>query len=221
MSNTHNSFTDAEVRALFAAVRTPWWKAFLSMGVDVGLRPLEAINLLWRDIDPLTQGISIAPRPACEHRTHQGAVVPILACSPGRAAHRVVPVRPYTVNALRRLHRCLGDDSPYVFVSAESLCRLFPLLDAGCTPSTDILAPGLSRVFASVQRLARAELSRQQSRLLAETPWPRRTLAALRNTFADRAAHSMGPADLAAHLGLSHTSAILTPNGRRQHKEGQ
>ncbi len=209
MMPSRDWFSDDEVSALFAAVRTPWWKAFLSLGVDVGLRPVEALNMLWEDIDPTTLSVRVQPRRSEELRLDDGAVVPVLAFSPSVSCSRTVPAPPYTINALRRLRRTCEWGSPYVFVPAERLCRLFPLLDSGRSATTTDLAPGIGRVFVSVQREARVELSKRFRRSLAETPWRQRTLAALRNTFAQRAAEAMRPADLAAHMGFARSTAVL------------
>lgn len=210
MIPTRDWFTDAEVAALFASVHTPWWKAFLSLGVDVGLRPVEALNLTWTDIDPVTLSVRIRPRQASEHRASDGTVLPVLAFWPQHNGARAVPVPQYTIDALRRVRRDTNDDSPYPFVAGERLCRLFPLLDSGRSATTTDLAPGLGRVFASIQRQARVELAQQQKQPLAATCWVQKPLTALRNTFAQRAADAMRPADLAAHLGFARITAVLT-----------
>jgi len=220
MPQSHDWFSDAEVAAMFAAVRSPWWKSFLSLGVDVGLKPVECLNLLWTNIDPTTLSITVQQRPPMEHRIGDGMILPVLAFVPGSNADRTVPIPRYTLHALRRLRQACEDGSPYVFIAAERLCRLFPMLDSGASATTADLAPGLGRDFALVQRQARVELSKAERRPLGETPWRQRPLSSLRSTFAQRAAEAMRPADLAAHLGLSRSAAVLTHYDRNLRERG-
>lgn len=45
------AMTLAQVQQLLAADLTPWWRAYMVTGIMCGLRPGEALGLLWDDVD--------------------------------------------------------------------------------------------------------------------------------------------------------------------------
>lgn len=45
------SLTLDQIGALFASGLTPWWRAYLSVGIMCGLRPGELTGLRWQDVD--------------------------------------------------------------------------------------------------------------------------------------------------------------------------
>ena len=46
-----HSMTLAEVGTLLATDLAPWWRAYVTMGVQCGLRPGELLGLRWEDVD--------------------------------------------------------------------------------------------------------------------------------------------------------------------------
>ena len=175
-------FDDDEIGAMVEAAPSLWWKAFIKLAVDSGLRKSELLNLMWRDID-FNKGVVCvtAKRPGA--RDHL-----ILEWSAKTYQDRAVPTLPQdTVAMLQRL-KLQGDGSPYVFLSRNRLELLKSKRGAGTLRPRFDPVNNLLRNFHGIQDRARKLLAERRGFRLSDVEWPIGSVHDLRKTFGTRTA---------------------------------
>ncbi len=111
-----------EYSALMDAATKLWWKAFLSIAHDSGLRRNEVLHLTWVDVDLEQQRIEIRAKKAAPE---------ILEWDPKSRKNRVVPMSDETAQLLIDLQVKSPEFHPYIFVSPERLDRIKKRRKAG------------------------------------------------------------------------------------------
>lgn len=213
MSNTHaqhasshvGSFNEREVAALISASPTPWWAAFVHLGTQSGLRVCEMLRLQWSDVNPMTVSVRVDESPFSmneneEHVTLHAAYTP--------HQHRVVPIPNAVFETLAAIRASRPKDR-YVFIPAWRVEQLWPRLVTGMPLVSEDLAPNLNAWFQMVQRGAHLMLANQLGKPLVNTPWPRRRLGALRETYAISTSRLVPPSRLKELLGHSTVRPVL------------
>jgi integrase len=192
-----------EIAALIAASPCTWWRAFISLGVNCGLRVREAIWLAWEDIDSSAAAITITGTPVVGDSDGDPVVRPLISSH----AERVIALPEEVATDLLRLRNHV-DNAPFVFLPPWKIDQLW--LDLGndaCIP-LDRLAPGIHRDFGRIQRFARLRKAQHAGTAFEQTRWNTRPLAALRHTFIHTASRTMTPESLATHLGLANARSL-------------
>lgn len=198
-----SGFSPMEIDALLAAAPCPWWRAFSSIGANCGLRVRETLWLAWEDFDSSAAAITITSAPIVGDSGGDPIVRPLV--SPH--AERVIAIPRDAASDLRRL-RDHADNSPFVFLPPWKIDQLWlDLAIDSCIP-LDRLAPGISRDFQKIQRVACLRASQHAGSSFDQTRWNTRPLSALRHSFIRAASHTMPPEDLAKHLGLASARSL-------------
>lgn len=198
-----SGFSPMEIDALLAAAPCPWWRAFISIGANCGLRVRETLWLSWEDFDSSAAAITISCTPVVGEpggdQIHRPWIPP--------HAERVIAIPRDAASDLRRL-RDHADNSPLVFLPPWKIDQLWlDLAIDSCIP-LDRLAPGIRRDFQRIQRSARLRKSQHAGSSFGQTRWNTRPLSALRHSFIRAASHTMPPEDLAKQLGLASARSL-------------
>lgn len=196
-------FDCEEIAALLAASSCPWWRAFISIGANCGLRVRETLWLAWEDIDLSAAAITITSTPVVAESGGDAIVRPLM--SP--YADRVIATSRETASDLRRL-RDHVDNSPFVFLPPWKIDQLWFDLGIESRIPLDRLAPGIRRDFRRIQRLARLRKSQHAGTTLDQTRWNPRPLSALRHSFIRTESQTVPPEVLAEHLGLASPRSL-------------
>lgn len=104
-----------------------WWKTFITLLHDCGVRMNEAAHLIWRDIDFEAAELRIAP-----HVNLKG----VFPWRPKGKGLRTLPISPELLDLLTRLRAAQPVGIPYVFLGQA---RYAELLRKGLAPGVDIL----------------------------------------------------------------------------------
>lgn len=199
------SFTEVEVAALILAAPTTWWAAFIHLGAESGLRVGELLRLQWSDLDAKTHSVRVGDSKCSLDGEDDMGSLPA-AYTPQQ--HRIVPI-PAAVFRTVQLRRMNSADDMYVFIPRWRVDQLWTRVTAGKRLRNEELAPNLDGWFQRVQRDAQHVLARQFGRPLVDTPWPRRKLSALRETFAVKTSRSVTPSRLKELLGYASVGPVL------------
>ena len=97
----------------------------------------------------------------------------------------------------------------HLFVPGWKVENLWSQIMSAEVLTCDMLSPRLAEWFQMIQRNARAATARERSQSLSATPWPRRSLRALRTTAIHRLARRLSPRSLADHLGYASVQPVL------------
>ncbi|GMU23388.1 MAG: hypothetical protein AMXMBFR13_34660 [Phycisphaerae bacterium] len=92
-----------------------WWKAFITVLYDCGLRLNEATHLIWQDIDFAAGLIRIQPHVNLPD---------VLDWRPKGKAHRTVPMTPRVVNYLAAIQHRQRVAIPYAFLTEQRFARI-------------------------------------------------------------------------------------------------
>lgn len=177
MPEPNQFFTSIELEAMQAATPSFWWRAFIQLGAEVGLRITETLWLSCEDVDASSCSISVVSTPQV---FADGQVI----SRPRLSIHqeRVLPISTELLSMLLRLSES-SDSEPLLFLSLNQLDRLWPAMIAGARISARAMVPSIANEFAWIQRMARHRLANRLDVPLRDIHWPTRTLSALRNTF--------------------------------------
>jgi integrase len=192
-----------EIAALIAASPCPWWRAFISLGVNCGLRVREAIWLAWEDIDASAIAMTITGTPVVGDSDGDPVVRPLMPSY----RERVVAIPEDVATDLQRLRNHV-DNAPFVFLPPWKIDQLWLDLGNDSYIPLDRLAPGICRDFRRIQQLARLRKSQQAGTSFEQTKWDHRSLSALRHSFIHTACHTMSRDELAEHLGLASVRSL-------------
>lgn len=203
---TRPVFSPTESRAIVHTAPTDWWRAFVLVGLRAGLRVTEAIRLMPQDVNQNDLCVTVRTRLGAPWEC-EGEIFPTFDSPWQGVRKRHVSTDRETVEALKRLSH--GNASPYIFVPACRLAKLWPFIDDGIIPGPEQLAPGLSFRFAQLQRIAQCRLGDCANGGGRHVPWRVRPLCALRHTFASQLAEQVSPGALAAILGLASPREAL------------
>ena len=122
--------------------RTPlWWKTFISVLYECGLRLNEAAHLIWHDIDFEASELRVAP-----HANLKG----VAPWRPKGKALRTLPMPTSLVNLFTRMHEEHGEGVPYVFLPVP---RYVQMLQEGFKPGRDLLH-SVRKGFVRIRDLA-------------------------------------------------------------------
>ena len=103
------SMTLAEIRVLFASDLTPFWRAYLAVGICCGLRPGERTGLVWGDID-LAAGVIRVRHSLKALPGPDGHLVLQLAELKTEKSRRTLALPRYAVAALKALKTAQAAD---------------------------------------------------------------------------------------------------------------
>jgi len=103
------SMTLDQIRALFASDLTPFWRAYLAVGICCGLRPGERTGLVWDDID-LAAGVIRVRHSLKALPGPDGRLVLQLAALKTDSSRRTLALPRYAVAALRALKTAQAAD---------------------------------------------------------------------------------------------------------------
>lgn len=172
-------FSPEEIKAMLAAAKTTWWKAFILVGVTAGPRKEEILNLMWRDVDFKGRTIIIAAKKAEEFTSSDTSKYETLEWSPKTYAVRTLPTPDQTIEVLRRL-KDESDGSPYVFVSLRRLTLISAKIRAGARRDRAETCNNMLRDFKVIQRRA--------AKAIGSKEWIIGTVHDLRRTYGTRIA---------------------------------
>lgn len=198
-----SGFPPIEIDALLAAAPCPWWRAFISLGVNCGLRVREALWLAWEDIDSSAAAMTITSAPVVDGAGGDTIHRPLLPLH----AERVIAIPEDVATHLQRLRNHV-DNAPLVFLPPWKIDQLW--LDLGiesCIP-LDRLAPGIHRDFRRIQRFARLRKAQRAGTAFDQTCWEARPLSSLRHSFIHTACRTMTRDELTEHLGLGSVRSL-------------
>ncbi len=201
--SSRSGFSPSEIDALRGAAPCPWWRAFISLGANCGLRVREAIWLAWEDFDPSTAAMTITSTPVVGESGGDAIVRPLMSLH----SERVIAIPRDTASDLRRL-RDHVDHSPFVFLPPWKIDQIWLDLHARSCIPLDRLAPGIHRDFRRIQRFARLRKAQHAGSSFDQTLWQARPLSGLRHSFINTARHAMPPEELAEHLGLASVRSL-------------
>jgi len=103
------SMTLAQIRTLFASDLTPFWRAYLAVGICCGLRPGERTGLAWRDIE-LAEGVIRVRHSLKALPGPDGHLVLQLAELKTESSRRTLVLPRYAVAALKALKTAQAAD---------------------------------------------------------------------------------------------------------------
>jgi integrase len=103
------SMTLQQIRALFASDLTPFWRAYLAVGICCGLRPGERTGLVWDDID-LAPGVIRVRHSLKALPGPDGRLVLQLADLKSESSRRTLALPRYAVAALKTLKSAQAAD---------------------------------------------------------------------------------------------------------------
>lgn len=103
------SMTLAQITILFASDLTPFWRAYLAVGICCGLRPGERTGLAWQDID-LADGVIRVRHSLKALPGPDGHLVLVLEELKTEASRRTLALPRYAVAALKALKTAQATD---------------------------------------------------------------------------------------------------------------
>jgi integrase len=118
-----------------------WWKTFITLLNDTGLRLGEAVHLIWQDVDFDAQELKIQPHVGLDG---------VLPWQPKGKAHRTVPLSPRLLELLAERQAAAPDKVPYVFLPAS---RYADVLRNGAGKTGEILH-SVRKGFVKIRRRA-------------------------------------------------------------------
>ena len=188
-----------------------WWKTFILVAADTGLRKQELENLLWRAVDFDAMVVSVVGRKAGRFEVEGARTYPILPwTAKAKASYRTVPLTPAAAALLQRLKLKAGH-SAYLFLDLPRLAAIDGRLKAGTLHPRADLVNNLSRDFKAIQQRARELLAERRGVPLESVDWPVGTLHDLRRTWCTRVAAAVPMhvvKELAGHANISTTAAF-------------
>lgn len=163
------------------------------------------LRLQWSDVDTMTVSVRVDENTLSmneneEHVTLHAAYTP--------HQHRVVPIQDAVFKTLNVLRASRPKDR-YLFIPEWRIEQLWPQLMMGKPLRSEELAPNLNAWFQMVQREAQLVLARRLGEPLKKTPWSRRRLGALRETYAVNTSRLVTPSRLKELLGHSSVRTVL------------
>lgn len=204
-------FSSAEIDAMVEASPSLWWKTFIRLAVDTGLRKQELEHLLWRVVDFDAMMLAVVPRKAGRFEVPGGGNFPILRwTAKTKASYRTVPLTPEAASLLQRL-RLKSGHSAYVFLDLDRLAALGAKDKAGTLHPRADLVNNLLRDFKAIQGRARALIADRKGVSLNQIDWPVATLHDLRRTWCTRVAAAVPMhvlKELAGHANISTTATF-------------
>ena len=187
-----------------------WWRTFLRVALDSGLRKAELENLHWRDVDFAAMTVTVTAKKAGRFELPGEGDFPILPwTAKAKASYRTVPLTAEATALLQRL-RLKSGRSAYVFVDLDRLRAIDARLEAGTLHPRASVTNNVIRNLQVIQRHARARLAKQQQKPVESIDWPLGTLHDLRRTWCTRVAAAVPMhvlKELAGHANVSTTCA--------------
>ncbi len=175
-------FAPREVEAMLAVAPDDWWRVFIRLMVNSGLRLREALHLRWADVD-LDEGTVKVCRHDASTVTVRGKPYPLLPWSAkAKASYRSIPLHEVSVAELRRFKAKAGD-SPYVFITLNRLADLGRRLQAETLRPNYEPVNNVLRGFQRIQRWARALLAERRGVTAEKVEWRMGCIHDLRDTY--------------------------------------
>ena len=174
-----------DIDAMVEVAPNDWWRLFILLLANTGLRLNAALHLRWDDVnlDGLPGSLKVCRQDAGDFTVDGKAYTLLSWTAKAKASYRTIPLADETGAELRR-RKAKAGNSRYVFIGLERLEVIGCRIQAGeLRPNCELVNNVLRRFKESIQPQARALLAKRRGVKVEEIDWEIGCIHDLRDTF--------------------------------------